>query len=130
MSVMLAAGPAHAAVLFVDRNDDPDLVTTPTADKRASLANDCFLRGAITGSNALASTDTIGVVIFDGPDRGLEARTIPPGSLLPAITDTVTVDGYTQPGVCPNDATTNANNAVLGVEINGAGAGGPRCLGR
>ena len=123
LSVMLAAGSAHAADLSVDRSDDPDLAATPTADNCTSLANDCSLRGAIARSNALASTDTIGFAIPDGPDPGLEIRTISPGSRLPAITDTVTVDGYTQPGASPNDATTNANSAVLKVEINGTGAG-------
>jgi hypothetical protein len=45
LSTVLAAGPAHAADLVVDRSDDPDLATTPTADNCTSLANDCSLRG-------------------------------------------------------------------------------------
>jgi hypothetical protein len=38
---------------------------------------------------------------------------------LPTITDNVTIDGYTQFGAEPNDATTNANSTVLKIELSG-----------
>ena len=53
-------------------------------------------------------------------------ETINVGSLgfgaLPAITEPVTVDGYTQPGAKPNTKAVG-NDAVLKIELNGAGAG-------
>jgi len=52
LMVLLAAGPANAITFSVDRSDDPNLTTTPTA-------NNCSLRGAITRSNALSTDDTI-----------------------------------------------------------------------
>jgi hypothetical protein len=48
--------------------------------------------------------------------------TISPTTLFPGITDTVTIDGYTQSGADPNTATTNANNADLKIELSGASA--------
>lgn len=123
LSTVLAAGPVHAADLSVDRSDDPSLVTTPTADNCTSVANDCSLRGAITRSNLLASTQDIGFAIPDGPEPGFEVKTISPGSALPTITDTVTIDGYSQLGAVANSATTNANSAVLKIELSGANAG-------
>ena len=66
---------------------------------------------------------------------GAGVHTITLASILPAITDTVTIDGYTQPGASPNGLATG-NNAVLLVELTanlltghglhvlGAGSGG------
>jgi hypothetical protein len=59
MAVVLAS-PAWAATFTVDRSDDPDLSTTPTADDCTDAANDCSLRGAINAaglpSTAVAPT--------------------------------------------------------------------------
>jgi hypothetical protein len=77
--VVLAAGPAYAVDLSVDRTDDPELAATPTADNCTSVADDCSLRGAITKSNALVTTDAIEFGIPDGPEPGLEVKTISPG---------------------------------------------------
>ena len=49
-------------------------------------------------------------------------HTISPASELPAITDTVTIDGYTQPGSSPNSLPTGTN-AVLNIQLNGTNAG-------
>jgi hypothetical protein len=49
-------------------------------------------------------------------------KTISPTSLLPTITDTVSIDGYTQAGAEPNDAITNANSAVLKIQLSGTNA--------
>src|SRR3712207_6013830 len=81
------------------------------------------LRSAISAANAATGADNITFNIPDNPNvAGLEVKTISPTALLPTITDTVTIDGYTQPGAEPNDAITNANNAVLKVELSGANA--------
>ena len=103
--------------------DDPDLAATSTADNCTSVADDCSLRGATTKSNTLITTDTIEFDIPDSPEPRFEVKTISLGTRLPAIADNVTINGYAQPGAVPNDATTNANSAVLKVETDGAGLG-------
>jgi hypothetical protein len=56
----LTSSPAQAATTYtVDRTDDPDLTTTPTAGACTAAANDCSLRGAISAANANAGDDTI-----------------------------------------------------------------------
>jgi len=116
--LLLAPGAAHAAEDFVvDRSDDPNLITTPLADNCTLKSRDCSLRGALTRSNASSATDAIN---FEVPDT--EIMPISPTSPLPRITDTVTIDGYTQPGAHANGSLTNTNNAVLEVEISGAAA--------
>lgn len=78
------------------------------------------LRQAITDANNTANTG--------GPDRiefniaGTGVQTVRPDQKLPNIVESVTIDGYTQPGASPNSLAVG-NNAVLRVEINGANAG-------
>src|ERR1051326_4461602 len=57
----------------------------------------CTLRAAIMESNAFPGTDAIAFNI-----AGAGVHTISPASALPAITDAVIIDGYTQPGPSPN----------------------------
>jgi hypothetical protein len=75
------------------------------------------LRQAIVDANANAGADVIAFNI-----SGSGVHTISPSSPLPAITDPVTIDGYTQPGASANTLATG-NNAVLKIELNGASAG-------
>ena len=91
-----AAGAARAAVLTV----------TSTADSGAGT-----LRQAILDANASPGADTID---FDISGDGV--HTIAPLSPLPAITDPVAIDGYSQPGAGTNTATTG-DNAVLEIEL-------------
>ena len=118
--VLLVPSPAQARDWIVDRRDDPNLTTNPAADNCTSdTLDDCSLRGAITKSNVVPTTD---VIKFTIPGTGV--KTISPVAPLPTITDNVTIDGYTQPGSRRNSVATtnNANNAVLLVEISGFGA--------
>jgi len=69
------------------------------------------LRQAILDANANAGADSIS---FNIPGGGV--RTITPASPLPDITDSVVIDGYTQPGASPNTAATG-ENAVLLIEL-------------
>ncbi len=80
------------------------------------------LRQAILDANANAGADAIS---FNIPGGGV--RTITPASPLPDITDSVVIDGYTQPGSSPNTVTTG-DNAVLLIELNGANLGGSGTL--
>jgi CSLREA domain-containing protein len=75
------------------------------------------LRQAILDANANPGTDDI---TFNIPGAGVQ--TIKPLSPLPALTGTVNLDGYTQPGAAVNSAGTG-NNAVLLVELDGSAAG-------
>jgi hypothetical protein len=84
------------------------------------------LRDAITQANASTGVaDTINFAIT--PLGGL--KTINLLSPLPAITDAVEILGYTQSGSVQNTMAVGSN-AVLNIELNGAGAGsaiGLRC---
>jgi hypothetical protein len=77
------------------------------------------LRQAVIDANTAAGADTI---VFNIPGAGL--HTIALLSALPALTEPVTVDGFTQPGSSPN---TNGpglgDNSVHLIEINGTSAG-------
>ena len=75
------------------------------------------LRQAITDANASSGADTI---VFNIPGVGLQ--TISPTSALPAITDPVTINGYTQSGAAANTAGTGSN-AVINIALDGTSAG-------
>lgn len=93
------------------------LVVTSTADTDgATCGATCTLRQAINVANATAGADTIR---FNLPGTG--ERTIALGSNLPNITETLEIDGYSQPGSAPNTLP-DASNAVLLVRLTGAGA--------
>lgn len=89
------------------------IVVTNTNDSGAGS-----LRQAILDANANPGADTI---TFNIPGAGV--HTITPASLLPAITDQVLVDGYTQPGASRNTLA-SGENAVLLIELDGTVIGG------
>jgi hypothetical protein len=132
-ALVLTARLAHADATFtVDRSDDPDLTTIPTADDCAvATANDCSLRGAITKANTTSGTDTIDFAIPDDPTTSADdVKTIfvdgadgPASTDLPIIAEAVTIDGYSQPGASPNspdnELLAEGTNAKLLIELNG-----------
>lgn len=75
------------------------------------------LRQAILDANALNGADTIS---FNIAGSGLQ--TIALTAALPTITDTVTINGYSQPGAMANWASVG-DNAVILVAIDGSRAG-------
>lgn len=76
------------------------------------------LRAAIVAANAAITTgDTI---TYNIPGTGVQ--TIALASALPAITDPVTINGFSQAGASANTLVTG-NNAVIRVQLNGASAG-------
>jgi hypothetical protein len=87
-------------------------VVTNTTDAGAGS-----LRQAILNANADPGSHTI---TFQIPGAGL--HTINVNSPLPPITNTVVIDGYSQPGASPNTLTVG-DNAVPLIELNGANAG-------
>jgi CSLREA domain-containing protein len=117
--VLLAPRPAHAVTFTVNSTADPGT--------GGCNSTECTLREAINVSNGLVTTDTIEFNIPDNPAiAGLEVKTISPASALPPITDNVTINGYTQAGAVVNTATTNANSAVLKIELSGRRPNGSR----
>jgi CSLREA domain-containing protein len=109
--------------ITVDSTDD-----TPDANIGDNICDDgdgaCTLRAAIQEANATAGTQTIKFNITgtaDFTNGGQNGYTITPGSKLPDITDTTTIDGYTQPGASANTAVSpNPLNARILIEVNGA----------
>ncbi len=100
---LMAAGAARGATFTV----------LNTSDSGAGS-----LRQAILDANANPGLDTIA---FDIPGSGV--HTITPATNLPAITDPVLLDGYTQPGASPNTLAVG-DDAVLLIELDGTTAGG------
>src|SRR5262245_8777850 len=74
----------------------------------------CTLREAITAANTNPGADTI---VFNIPGGGV--HTISPTSSLPEITESVTIDGYTQPGASENTLAVG-DDAVLLIELDGS----------
>ena len=110
----------------------PQIVNTTADHAPASCdplngTTDCTLREAIFVANALPGKDTIKFNIpattDSGCNAGTEVCTIQPLSALPVITDTVTIDGYSQTGATPATATTNAD---LKIVLDGSQAGDGR----
>jgi len=88
------------------------------------------LREAITSANnnANVNADVVAVGAY-GTDTinfaiaGAGVHTISPTSALPTVTDTVVINGYSQPGSSANTLAVG-DNAVLRIEINGTNAPG------
>ena len=79
------------------------------------------LRQAILDANAHPNIDasTPDTISFAIPGAGV--KTITPLTELPAISDPVVIDGYTQPGASPNTLAIG-DNAIILVGLNGNGA--------
>jgi CSLREA domain-containing protein len=71
-------------------------------------AGGCTLRAAMEEANALPGVDTIAFSIATG------AQTIVPGSSLPDVTDSVVIDGSTQPGFAGSPIIEIAGTGVNG----------------
>ena len=115
------AGPHRRRLLFLEPLEDrlaPAVFTVNNAGDTgagAGLAGD--LRYCITQDNATPGANTIQ---FDIPGAGVQ--TINLTSALPAISNPVVVDGYSQPGAAANTLTVG-DNAVLLVQLDGSSAG-------
>lgn len=75
---------------------------------------------AISDANGLPGPDQI---VFNIPGSGVHAIDLS-SIALPVITDTVSVDGYTQPGATPNSLSIG-NNAVILIQLDGGGPFSP-----
>ena len=94
-------------------------VVTSPADPGDGICNTtCTLREAITAANAKPGAD---IINFNIPGIG-GTVTVTPTSVLPSVTDPVTIDGYSQPGASANTLVVG-NNAVLRIQLSGTNAG-------
>ena len=110
---------AHAASTYTvdsigdESDDNPGDLACHTA------LDTCTLRAAIEEVNAGAGGDTINFGI-----AGTGVHTLTPASCYDAITKSVTIDGYSQPGSAVNTAVAPAAlNGTLTIEIDGTNAG-------
>ena len=108
----------EAATITVTGTGDAIVVDGQVTLREAitSANNNANVNGDVVAVGAYG-TDTIN---FNIPGSGV--HTITPSSALPAITDPVTIDGFTQPGSMANTQTVG-DDAVLLIELNGANAG-------
>ncbi len=112
LSLMLTAQPAHAQATFtVNSTSDPG--------GNGCNSTECTLREAITAANRTSSADVINFNILGGT---APVKTISLTSELPAITEPVTIDGYSQPGASPNTLS-KGTDANLLIELDGSNAG-------
>jgi hypothetical protein len=105
-----------AAALLAARVSAATFTVLTTSDSGAGS-----LRQAMTDANAAPGPDAI---VFNMP--GIGVKTIVLASPLPALVETVTIDGYTQPGALANTLA-DGNDAVLLIEIDGTNATGDGC---
>jgi CSLREA domain-containing protein len=122
MLVVLSARTSHAS-LFYTVNDTGDEADANPGDGLCDVQPSapvlrCTLRAAIQESNANPTSPEN--IFFDIAGDGV--HTISPASELPTITDTVTIDGYTQPGSSSNTLA-KGTNTVLNIQLNGTNAG-------
>lgn len=107
-------------VVLDARTSRPRVVPTAAAATftvtNTNDSGDGSLRKAIEDANASPGADLISFAI---PGAGV--HTIAPTSQFPNILDSVTIDGYTQPGSRPNTLEVGSDAAIL-VEIDGSNA--------
>jgi hypothetical protein len=121
----LAARSAYASTTFTvnQTGDAPDAFTTSnTCDTDVFTNGDqCTLRAAIQQANATAGADAINFAI---PGTGIKTVVVNSQGFgaLPAITEQVTMDGYTQTGASPNTKAVG-NDAALKIVLDGINAG-------
>ncbi len=101
------------------RLEERTLLSTFTVTNTLDNTKTGSLRWAITEVNA-DKGKTVNTIDFKIPGTG--PFTISPTSALPTITHPVFINGYSQPGSSPNTET-DSDNAVILIQLSGAGAG-------
>jgi hypothetical protein len=114
------ADPTFPVVYTVNMSGDANdsNLNDGKCDVNLNVAGDqCTLRAALNLANYFVGGARIN---FDLPSS--QGTLIAPGNPLPAITDRIFIDGYTQPGASPNTLQ-NGDNAKIKVTLNGLNAG-------
>ncbi|MCA9343222.1 CSLREA domain-containing protein, partial [Candidatus Saccharibacteria bacterium] len=124
--------PVHAATTIVVNStaDDQDNDGECTLREAIVASNTDIASGAAVGECLAGSgSDTINFNIQETADftnGGQDGYTISPTSALPDITETVSINGYSQPGAQANTAIApNPLNGILLIELDGTNAGTP-----
>lgn len=119
-----------AAPITMEVNSDGDSADANPGNGVCETATpgECTLRAAIQEANANVGADTINFEITIGASDftsgGQNGYTIQPTSNYPQITETVTINGYSQSGSQANTAIAPAPlNGILLIEIDGQNAG-------
>jgi hypothetical protein len=129
---VMAVRPASASTTFTV-NYPYDTSDATSADSLCDVATfipgeQCTLRAAIQQANATQGADAIHFGIPDSYGAGVKTihvgATSPSNGELPPITDTVTIDGYTQPGSSENTLAKGTNAKIM-IELEGSQVGTP-----
>src|SRR5262249_37287999 len=116
MALASVLGVAHAATITV--NSAADMTADDgqcTLREAIVAANTNTASGAAAGECA-AGTAGPDTIAFNIPETGV--RTVALSSALPSITETITLDGYTQPGAVANTLAVGSN-ATLMIQVSG-----------
>ena len=119
--LVIWSGPVDAATTFTvnSTGNAKDInINNSVCDSSSNTGIQCTLRAAIQESNDTSGADTIDFNI----GGTTSVKTIKPASPLPAIKETVTIDGYSQSGSSENTLA-EGNDAVLKIQLNGIDAG-------
>ncbi len=118
---VLGSGACHAVGPLID-NVRLSVLTTNTLVVTSTLDSGFgSLRDCIEQANGMFGPSTI---TFNIPGTG--PHVIAPDSLLPSITQSVVIDGYSQPGSSPNTNGQNeGTNAVITIQLDGSNASTP-----
>jgi hypothetical protein len=126
---------ANAAATGTAANPDRIQFNIPATDPHHFYYRNDGIAGHVSLANITVTTASDDSTINDiDPDWTHSWWSIQPAAGLPGITDTVVLDGYTQPGASPNTLALG-DNAVLkvvldgssGGDIPGLGIGGSNC---
>ena len=122
-SLVVAAAPqlVVAAGPYIVTNTADTSDTNPGDGVCVAVGGGCTLRAAIEEANTTTDVDTIAFGIPGGGPGTI--HTITPATALPAVTEPVIIDGYTQIGAQPNTLAVG-NNAELRIVLSGASVGG------
>ena len=119
--VAAAPQPVVAAGPYIVTNTADTSDTNPGDGVCVAVGGGCTLRAAIEEANTTTDVDTIAFGIPGGGPGTI--HTITPATALPAVTEPVIIDGYTQIGAQPNTLAVG-NNAELRIVLSGASVGG------
>ncbi len=117
--VLLWSQSAPAATVTVTGTGDTTAFDGVVTLREAimSMNQNSNVNGDVVAIGTYGINDTINFNI-----AGVGVQTISPTMALPVITGPLTINGYTQ-GVASANTLANADNAVILIELNGAGAG-------
>jgi CSLREA domain-containing protein len=128
--LLAAAKPAYAtpATFTVNTASDTSAANDGACQSRSIFIprGDCTLREAINAANSNSNPADTDLIRFSIPTNGPHTIFVGSGSpslgALPAISQPVTINGYTEPGATPNTATDASTNAVLMIVLSGQNA--------